>query len=217
MNENLIVNLEARKVVTATFRKLAAAKKIKIYNAVVAAFGQESFARVSLEAIADDANVAKGSLIQYFSAKENLAVFAAEVLFDHYQAHWEARFAVGSVGRVRDKIIRFFAEEIRYWYENRAEALFYTKMMHENGAGFAASFREGFHELRLDYLHEILHSGIESREIGPNADIEAAAALVAAYQGDLVCQVITEEKRKSPEFYTAIIKRTVEIVMAGLR
>lgn len=216
MNENLIVNLESRKVVTATFRKLAAVKKEKIYDAVVAAFGNDTFARVSIETIAGGAAVAKGSLIQYFESKENLAVFAAEILFDNYQAHWERHFAMAFVGRVRDKITKFLSEEIRYWLLHPAEARFYIKMMHENGAGFAASFREGFHELRLDYLHEIMHSGIEAREIGPGADIEAAAALLAAYQSELVSQIIATEKRKSLEFYTAIIRRSIEIVMAGL-
>lgn len=217
MNENLIVDLEGRGVVSVTFRKLAAAKKEKIYRAILDAFGKDAFARVALESIARSAQVAKGSLVQYFSNKENLAVFGAETLFDGYQAHWERHFAVAQNGRARDRIIRFLFEEIRYWTENRAEALFYVKMMYENGAGFATSFREGFHELRLDYLHELLHSGIETREIRAGADIEVAAAMLAAFQSDFAGHIITGEKKISPEACEAIIRRSVEIVMVGLK
>ncbi len=216
MNENLIVNLEGRKVVTATFRKLSKSKKDKIYNAIIGAFGGDAFARVSLDSIADTAGIAKGSLVQYFTEKENLAVFAAEILFDDFQAFWEKHFAVDYSGRVRDKIIKFMSGEVRYWFENKAVALFYIKMTYEHGAGFEKSFRDGFHELRLDHLHDILHSGIETRQISPNADIDAAAELLASFQGDVVYQAITEEKKKSVDFYEMMIKRSVELVIGGL-
>lgn len=217
MNENLIVMLEERKIVTSTFRKLNPAKKAAIYSAIIRSFGVHTYAAVTLDDVADAAGIAKGSLVQYFSEKENFAVFASEILFDSYQAYWEDYSSHSYIARIGDRLYKYILAEIEYWRGHRNEAAFYIKMMYENGAGFAGSFAEGFIDIRREQLTSILERGVSHGEFSREANIKSAVALMSAWQTEFIRKAIYSKVSSESEKTKKAVKECLSIILNGLK
>lgn len=65
---------------TPTFNNLADEKKERIFNAAVKEFGQRNVLDANFSNIVKDARIARGSIYQYFSNKEDLYVYVFDTL-----------------------------------------------------------------------------------------------------------------------------------------
>ena len=89
LDENVIVELVGRKVVSDTFRRLAPEKKLQVYRAATRLFGTYGYDGLSVNRICREAGISKGSFFQYFESKSYLLEFTI-LIFDDYLAKWVA-------------------------------------------------------------------------------------------------------------------------------
>ncbi|MCX6826583.1 MAG: TetR/AcrR family transcriptional regulator [candidate division Zixibacteria bacterium] len=180
MDENVIVALEKRGVVSATFRKLEPVKKKTIYKVVLAAFAEDIFESVSLEKVALAAGISKGSLIQYFMHKGNLLEFAGGIFLDDYRRHWDNYFMTEYAVRAKDRIANFMAAHLDYWDNAKTEFKFFMKIHYENSADLTKGIRNEFLKLRSGYFSQIIGRGMETGEIRRDMETEFISLLILA-------------------------------------
>jgi len=179
INENLIVELVRRKVVTETFRRLPPEKKEQIYRTAIALFGEYGYDGMPVDRFCREAGISKGSFFQYFPSKTNLLEFSL-LIFDDYLDRL--------VREIRTRETAAFARDrLRYLYDSlvvnvkmyRPEQQFYlfaTHALHHagvviEGIDLERHFRE--------YVNEIVRRGTETGEIRADFDVELTGYLVA--------------------------------------
>jgi AcrR family transcriptional regulator len=180
MDENIIVALERDRVVTATFRKLEPSKKDVIYRAALRVLAADIFERVTIDDIAAEAGVSKGSLVQYFVHKENLSYFVAEVFLDEYRQYWESYFGRETAVRIRERLDRFLRARLDFWDREKTNFRFYMKMHYENARELSDRFRRSVERLRWEYVSRIVVRGTETGEIRRDVGPENMVFLIMA-------------------------------------
>ncbi len=178
MNENLIIELEKDKTVTATFRKLEPAKREKIYRTAVEAFSNEVYDRVSLDGIAGSAQFSKGSLIQYFTNKENVLKFVMKIFLDDYKDYWAKYFAGETAVRAKERIITFFLAMVESWEMDKTAFRFHIKMCFENDANLTREYREKMIQIQSEGLNKIIRRGMETGEIRRDIEVQVITELL---------------------------------------
>lgn len=165
MDENIIVRLEKEKVVTATFRKLNPAKKDKIYNAALKAFGDADFESVLLDDIARTARISKGSLIAYFGLKENLLLFLSDIVVSNYKNYFDNYFLDETVVKTKDRIEQFFLSHLSFKKNNIAEFEFILLMLFENSIRLSNRFVNRIFDIQKAYIEKIIRRGIQTNQL----------------------------------------------------
>jgi len=153
-------------------------KKNIILESAVEMFLDKDYYQVTIEEIAEHAQVGKGTVYEYFSTKEEL--------FRESIAYW------------MDLYTQNFDENLAY-FESARESLYYTMTTHkdflqEKGRWMRLLYAEkpyNLHELGhqvterrqrlLDSLSSTIQRGIRNGEIKPEIDIEIAARAFLAY------------------------------------
>lgn len=101
---------------TGTWERLPEARRRAVIDAAEREFAARGFSHGSLNTIARDAGIAKGSLFQYFADKVDLYVHLSELASVRIRAHveaaigdlpWDADF-FGSLRRLNDVWVRYF-------------------------------------------------------------------------------------------------------------
>src|SRR5688500_4398609 len=78
---------------TSTWDRLPATRRDAVIAAAEAEFGAQGFSRGSLNVIAREAGVSKGSLFQYFADKADLCAYLADIVSLRIRAHLETKVA----------------------------------------------------------------------------------------------------------------------------
>jgi AcrR family transcriptional regulator len=162
------------------------AKRSAIVAAAEAVFSRQGFIRTRMADIADEAEVGKGTLYEYFSSKDELFFAVFDEL--HRATMETLRHDIDSGGSAREMLQRLFATGARmvrdqvekqavvldFWAASRGQAL--EDKFHE---ACVASYR-----VYRDLTAQILDGGKESGEIRHDVDSEALAVMiVSAFDG----------------------------------
>lgn len=215
MNENLIVSLEESGIVTATFRRLSPVKKEKLYKTALQAFSSDIFDRVSLDNLADTAEVSKGSLFQYFGNKENLLYFVCEIFIDEYRRFWDRYFSGERAVRAHDRVKSFLMEQVSYFSERKNESKYYLVITYETGEELSRKFTGDIRRIHYDYLMRIISRGQETGEIRADFNGKYITELVQFVVDGILHKIISREK--SHEDYEAYIARAMGALFDGIR
>ncbi|MEW6016372.1 MAG: TetR/AcrR family transcriptional regulator [Candidatus Zixiibacteriota bacterium] len=180
IDENLIVELERRGIVTATFRKLSPAKKAAVYGAAQSELAQAVFDNVSLDRIADAAGISKGSLIQYFRHKEGLFHFVAEVYLSEYCSFLEDYFRSESAVRATERIRQFILGHLEYWEKGKGPFRYYFRLAYENDSRLTKGVLSRIRELRMQYWKGLVERGIETGQMRKDLGVSSVALALEA-------------------------------------
>ena len=218
IDENLIVELERRGIVTPTFRKLAPAKKAVLYDAVMGEVAQSVFDRAALDNIAAAAEVSKGSLIQYFRNKNNMFFFTGEIFAGEYRQFLNDFHTREHAVRTGDRISNYFVGNLEYWERSRVQFRFYMKLFFENNASLTKSVCLLIRNLRMQSLKAIVSRGIETGQIRRDIDIDPMAVILHSMLCELErmaaeTQVLTRNKPN----IEAIAEKMVSAVLDGFK
>ena len=158
----------------------------EILEAARAVFGRKGFYAATVDDIAAEAGVSKGTVYLYYSSKNEIYWAALKhgvgALLEMLRRELE------NAGTVKEKVHRFIALKIRYFHENRD---FFKIYLSEFGNTFChpAHFQKEFHELyrkQACILKEVLEEGTRQKSIR-NIPSEAVAYAIS----DLTRSVIT--------------------------
>lgn len=164
---------------TPTWERLDPARR----NAVIAAaedeFAEHGFSSGSLNAIARNAGVAKGSLFQYFNDKADLYAFMAE------RASTRVRDAMVDHIATLDWTGDYWAsmtELLAYWqgyfFTHPLERAFTEAVNLESERSARPAIRGAVNDFYIDTLRPLLTRGQEIGTISRQADVEGALAIL---------------------------------------
>jgi AcrR family transcriptional regulator len=164
---------------TSTWRNLEPSRRERVLRAAMAEFGRHGYSGGSLNVIAREAGVAKGSLFQYFADKRDLFATVAEE----------------TALRVREEMVRYldgpepgqsFADYlsdaldawVRYFGKHPLERGVTAATNLEMDGEVRAAVREPVHRLYLEALRPLCEQARERGELRPDADLDALLAML---------------------------------------
>ncbi len=215
MDENLITALEREKVVTATFRRLGAAKKLKLYTAALGAFAAEGFDRVSLDVVAKKAGVSKGSLIQYFTVKENLFHFTAAMTADAFRDFSDKYFRKESEARCRPRLLGYLMAQYDFWMEREERLKFYLRFFQSYNTIVSEGAVSSLVEQMRGNVEAIISDGINTGEIRRDVTIERIMLMVLALQEGIMREVSYDLAGFDREALYNSCRRIIELLFDG--
>lgn len=171
-----------------------------ILDAALRLIARDGFARMSLQAVADEAGVSKATTHLRWSTKTALAIAAME--------HGRLADFPEPVGRVREDLIA----QLR-WYERTAERFSATGLVgaclqeEQTTPELLQLLRERAARPRLQLLAGVLEAARERGEIAADADVQSAARLLF---GAFYAEYIPGD---APPDWAG---RAVDLVLAGL-
>lgn len=164
---------------TGTWERLPAARREAVLAAAEAEFGAVGFARGSLNVIARNAGVSKGSLFQYFSDKADLCAYLADIVSARIRGVLEPQIA--SLPWDTDffeALRRLGVVWVRYFATHPSELSLTAAANLEFDPESRFAVREVVNRYYLEVLEPLLDVGRATGQFDPDADLEAFLALL---------------------------------------
>jgi len=178
LDENVVSELVARRVVADTFRRLTPEKKLQIYEAATRLFGEYGYDGLAVDRICREAGISKGSFFQYFESKSHLLEFTI-LVFDDYLAKWAAELRQNEkVALARDRLRYLYDSLVVNAKLHQSEQKFFLFVTH--GLDHAGVMLEGIDLERhfRQYVREIVQRGVRTGEIRGDFDVDLTEYLV---------------------------------------
>jgi AcrR family transcriptional regulator len=163
----------------------------EITQAAIDVFLKKGYENTTMDAIAKKAGISKGGLYHYFPSKDMVLVSANEKISEKVGEIMES---AGGCSSVREGILYYIENYIRYWLENPKETAFLflsiAKMM-EN-----PDLLKYYQQYTSDYMaffEGAFNRGIQMGEFKPHNVKSSAITLMAALDGVLSYMIFDED------------------------
>jgi AcrR family transcriptional regulator len=166
-------------VPTATWDRLPLARRQVVLAAAEAEFASHGFSGGSLNVIARNAGVAKGSLFQYFVDKADLYAYLSELASVRIREHMEAQLPAmpwdrGFFAAVRQLLLVW----VEYFRTHPLELAVTAAVNLEPDPAARSAVREVVNRHYLEVLRPLVESGRAAGDLRADADLEAMLALM---------------------------------------
>ena len=164
---------------TATWFRLAPARRQAVLDAAEAEFGALGFSRGSLNVVARNAGVSKGSLFQYFTDKADLCTHLSEVVSQRIRAVMEQRIAQQPwsedfFGALCDTCCFWMA----YFAGHPAERALASAINLERDPVTSTPIRAAVNAHYIAVFRPLLLTARRDGQLEPDADVEVFLALL---------------------------------------
>lgn len=162
-----------------TWDNLDADRRARVLDAAMAQFGRHGYSGASLNVIARDAGVAKGSLFQYFADKFDFFAHVAEQaslrIYSAMQPYLEAP---GDGERFADHFAGLVDVWIAYMGEHPLERGVTAATTMELDPAVRQAVREPVHRLYAQGLRPLLDAAVRSGELRATTDVDALLSML---------------------------------------
>ena len=217
-----IQQLENEGRVTRTFRRLDPTRQQAVINAILEEATEKGPASLNIKEIARRADVAVGSLYQYFPNREGLLEFAIELCVRYMNDMFEMSRPYLKEMPLRDALTSYLTVGIEWGKTESGLVRFFGKAAYQGDADLAERVVRPVAEMMRKIIFELLEAAAQRGEIRAEVDLEAASRLVNGIMilvGDSQMLPylntyfqITDEK-VSPE---RIMEALIEFILKGL-
>lgn len=168
----------------------------EILEAARAVFAGKGFYAATVDAIAAEAGLSKGTVYLYYSSKND--IYWAALKHGVRELHETLRKEMAAGGTVKEKVHRFIAVKIRYFDENRD---FFKIYLSEFGNAFChpARLQKEFRDLyrtQAGILKAALDAGVKCREIRAIPSEAVAYAITDLTRNVITHRLLDWSKRK---------------------
>ncbi|MCW3015019.1 MAG: TetR/AcrR family transcriptional regulator [Solirubrobacterales bacterium] len=164
---------------TPTWERLGDARRRAVVAAAEEEFAARGFSGGSVNVIARNAGVAKGSLFQYFEDKGDLYAYLAELASDRIRMWLEARsLQLAWDDAFYDALGEMLLAWMRYFAEHPVDRAITAAANLEHDPEALARVRRTVNPHYIRFLRPILDRGRATGEIRPDADVDAFLALL---------------------------------------
>lgn len=163
-------------MINQSFYKLPKAKQKRILDCAARAFAKDGYHKANVNELAEAAEISVGSLYSYFDSKEDMfdAVFErASQLTNEIQARAEAKG-----GAVYDKLVNLFADAALTARRSPSYIQVYLSLQSPGMEKFAELYAPKLESAGMEIYRRLLLSGVETGELRPDIDVNAAAYLI---------------------------------------
>jgi len=168
-------------------------KRTAIIEAALELFGARGYAATTMEAVAEQAGIAKGSIYNYFRNKDHLfeQVFL-EVLADDEAGVLKALAECRSASEKLESVLdRWYANLERYRRIGRLALEYWVTVTRENRDDAPMNFAQYCH-LWHDRIADILREGVASGEFAADTDPEIGSTLLRSAMDGITLQCILD-------------------------
>jgi len=179
LDENLILGLAQKGIVTETFRRLSPDKKNRIYKTAIKLFGEYGYDGLAVDQLCKEAGISKGSFFQYFPSKSHLLEFTV-LLFDNYLAEWVAEIKAQEISALaRERLLYLYQALATNSKMNNSEEKYYHFIT--NAVYHSAIELEGIDIKRHfhDYVVDIIERGEQTGEIRRDFGVDLTSHFVS--------------------------------------
>lgn len=163
---------------TDVWRNLRTERRDRVLVAAMTEFGARGFSAGSLNVIAREAKVAKGSIFQYFDGKLDLFATVGDVTSRRIRDHMEARMALIPPRPFFDFLAVAADEWVAYFADHPLERGVTAATNLEIDPAVRDIVRRVAHGHYLAVLRPLVHSAADDGELRTGADPEALLALL---------------------------------------
>jgi AcrR family transcriptional regulator len=192
-------------------RSAAGDKRAAILDAALRLFGRYGYKRTSIEDIAAEADIAKGSVYLSFTSKEEIFRALCEDIVKKIEA--EAQRARDSGAPLADRILAILAAKFGFYFETVRSSPHAAELIDSKNRLSAGVFEKSERRYQK-ILREVIDGAVKRGEIAPQRRNLAAAAVV-----ELLLAGAFGIEHSAPNV-TALQRRLAElvnVVLAGVR
>lgn len=197
---------------TETFYNLPKAKQEAVINAAVAEFARSPYDQASLTKIVAEADIAKGSMYQYFDNKRELYLYILNMAYAEKKRFLQDVF---------DEEDDFFATLKRYYRRSylfaREYPLYHRIITHY--WDFCAEFEEEIkasRELRANEFISMLEAAVAKGQANPEIDKDAAFFVYHSVGKELI-ENFLELSEDDQEKHLKFIDQVLDVLALGLQ
>jgi len=197
---------------TETFYNLPKAKQEAVINAAVAEFARSPYDQASLTKIVAEADIAKGSMYQYFDTKRELYLYILNMAYAEKKQFLQGVF---------DEEDDFFATLKRYYRRSylfaREYPLYHRIITHY--WDFCAEFEEEIkasRELRANEFISMLEAAVAKGQANPGIDKDAAFFVYHSVGKELI-ENFLELSEDDQEKHLKFIDQVLDVLALGLQ
>jgi AcrR family transcriptional regulator len=166
-------------VPTVTWERLPAARRDAVVTAAEAEFAAHGFSGGSLNVIARNARVAKGSLFQYFTDKADLYAHLSDLASLRIRAYMEERIGTTSwADGFFPGLTDLMLEWIEYFRTHEVERAVTAAVNLEPDAGARTAVRNVANRHYVEVLRPMLEQARAAGDLRADADLDAFLALL---------------------------------------
>lgn len=206
---------------TSTWFRLNVAKRERVLEVAMREFGEHGYSTGSLNTIARDAGIAKGSLFQYFTDKLEFFAYVCDEASRRIREDMERRIAGVDFDQPFDGwLFDVFCEWTEYMADHPLERAVTAATNFELDNNVRAVVRDTANQHYLQVIHPTLALWQDRGDIRPDADLQVMATLVlmtlpflalSPYYDGL--DPILDLRGRSPEEQRPIVRQ----IVAGIR
>jgi AcrR family transcriptional regulator len=162
---------------------VSAERKQQIFEAAVACFGRKGYHLTTMDDIAAECGLSKGSLYWYFSSKKELFLYLFSVMMDQMTGTWEQvvndqqltpteklQTTLSIFGPVMEDWAPFFGVMLEAWGQTRFDEDV-EELMHN------------FYKPYIAMMTQVLQEGVDSGEFQMASPEATAAVILSLYDG----------------------------------
>lgn len=164
---------------TSTWFRLNVAKRERVLQVAMREFGEHGYSTGSLNTIAREAGIAKGSLFQYFSDKLEFFAFVCDEASRRIREEMERRIAVLDFDQPFDDwLFDVFCEWTEYMTDHPLERSVTAATNFELDNAVRSVVRDTANQHYLQVIHPTLKLWRERGDIREDADLDVLATLM---------------------------------------
>ncbi len=189
-------------------------KRIDIARAAIPLFASKGIVQTSIDEIAKNAGVAKGTVYLYFKNKEEIIFAIWDMLSQRHEAAYERRIC--ATMSAKEKILEFFnfteceeehdKEQLLVLYQNFISAMLMDK------TGLYTQYFESFFQRDYEVISTCLQEGIDTGEFTPTLEVDKLSnAMIVFVEGALIkAKISNYDFQEAQAFLTTSITFLLE-------
>lgn len=186
------------------------AKRTAILDAALRLFSQYGYRRTSIDDIAREAEIAKGTVYLSFKSKEEIFRALTETLLERVDSNVEKARALD--GPIAERLIAMLEAKFGFFFETVIRSAHAKELMDSKNRLCAALFEKSGRQY-MKVLREIIDAAISGGELEPSRmdlnSSDLAAMLISAAHG-------IESNATTPAIYHRRLREIVRVIVAGL-
>lgn len=179
--QSLIFQAEQDGLVQRTFRRLDPDRQQAVIHAILAEAAISGPDQIRIQAVAERAGVAVGSLYQYFLDREHLLDFAIWLCSRSWEEMFNLYIPLLAAMPLRDGLRAYIQGGLEMSETERGVVQFFGRAAYQGGQGRAQAAVDSIARIMLSGIREMLEQARLRGEIRQNLDLEATARSVNAY------------------------------------
>lgn len=136
-------------------------KNRKIINTAIEIFSEKGFNKTTMQEIAEEAGVGKGTIYRFFNSKEDMVSSLLEISIDEISEQISS--AISPLDDPLEKMKAIIKVELDYYYANRNLARFLVREMWGYQSKFLDHIRK-IRESRATTIEQIIEEGMQKNQ-----------------------------------------------------